>query len=154
LTLQKANTHVINWILNLHWSFNIEWFTQWVDSICVCLHTGTCKSTLPVRLSMGQDKICLRFHWKPVYDGKNKEQWSRLLPSMWSVRRKTSHWLEPSQSPYSLAQALLKGCHWSSILPRAFRMIMDQLNDSSSWRPSENIILFKTRLLPPWSWIC
>lgn len=75
--LQKPNTNVINWILNSHRSFDISWLTSWVDTVCVHLHAGTCKQTLPgldKSVFKGRDKLCLGFQWKPVYDGKNKAE--------------------------------------------------------------------------------
>ncbi len=76
-TLQKPNTNIINWILNSHRSFDISWLTNWADTVCAHLHAGTCKQTLPgldKTVFEGRDKICLGFQWRPVYDGKNKEQ--------------------------------------------------------------------------------
>jgi hypothetical protein len=42
LTLQKANTNVINWILNSHRSIDVAWLRNYVDAMCVRLHAGTC----------------------------------------------------------------------------------------------------------------
>jgi hypothetical protein len=77
LTLQKANTNVINWILNSHRSFDVAWLTNYVDAVCVRLHAGTCNQSLPgldKTVFEDKDKISLGFQWRPVYDGKNKEQ--------------------------------------------------------------------------------
>jgi hypothetical protein len=77
LTLQKANTNVINWILNSYRSFNVAWLMNYVDAMCVCLHAGTCNQSLPgLDKTVFEDrgKISLGFQWHPVYNGKNKEQ--------------------------------------------------------------------------------
>jgi hypothetical protein len=76
-TLQKANTNVINWILNSRRSFDVAWLTNYVDAMCVRLHVGTCNQSLPgldKTVFKDRDKISLGFQWHPVYDGKNKEQ--------------------------------------------------------------------------------
>jgi hypothetical protein len=76
-TLQKANTNVINWILNSHRSFNVTWLMNYVNAMCVCLHAGTCNQSLPgldKTVFKDRDKISLGFEWRPVYDGKNKKQ--------------------------------------------------------------------------------
>ena len=76
-TLQKANTNVINWILNSHRSFDVAWLTSYVESVCIRLHAGTCNQSLPgldKSVFEDRDQICLGFQWRPVYDGKNKEQ--------------------------------------------------------------------------------
>jgi hypothetical protein len=77
-TLLKANTNVINWILNSHRSFDVTWLTNYVDAVCVCLPAGTCNQSLPgldKTVFKDRDKISLGFQWRPVYDSKNKEQW-------------------------------------------------------------------------------
>ena len=76
-TLQKANTNVINWILNSHRSFDVTWLTNYVEAVCVRLHAGTCNQSLPgldKTVFEDREKISLGFQWRPVYDGKNKEQ--------------------------------------------------------------------------------
>jgi hypothetical protein len=77
LNLQKSNTNVINWILNSHRSFDVAWLMNYVDAVCVRLHAGTCNQSLPgldKTVFEDRDKISLGFQWRPVYDGKNKEQ--------------------------------------------------------------------------------
>jgi hypothetical protein len=63
-TLQKANTNVINWILNSHRSFDVAWLTSYVESVCIQLHAGTCNQSLPgldKTVFEGRDRICLGF---------------------------------------------------------------------------------------------
>jgi hypothetical protein len=103
-TLQKANTNVINWILNSHRSFDVAWLTSYVESVCIRLHAGTCNQSLPgldKTVFEGRDRICLGFQWRPVYDGKNKEQ--RIEAGLEQtyvihviVKRRISPWLESS----------------------------------------------------------
>jgi hypothetical protein len=132
-TLQKSNTNVINWILNSHRSFNTDWLTNWVDSICVHLHVGTCKQTLPgldKTVFQGQDKLCLGFQWKPVYDGKNKEQHMEAgLEQCFAIHviceKKTNHWLELWYSPCLRLEVLLDSSLWSFAWPRVTKVIMD-----------------------------
>jgi hypothetical protein len=104
-TLQKANTNIINWILNYHRSFDVAWLTSYVESVCIRLHAGTCNQSLPgldKTVFEGRDQICLGFQWCPVYDGKNKEQWIEVgLEQTYAIH------VISEKKDKSLAQALL-----------------------------------------------
>ena len=76
-TLQRPNPAQVNWIMDLHCSFNLVWFTGWTNNLLVQLHVGTCWHTLPdldKALFIDRDLIVVAFTWHTIYNGYTKEQ--------------------------------------------------------------------------------
>ena len=142
-TLQKANTNVINWILNSHRSFDVAWLTSYVEAVCVRLHAGTCNQSLPgldKSAFEGRDRICLGFQWRPVYDGKNKEQRAEAgLEQTYAIH------VISEKKDKSLARALLNSLLDSSGFARAvsleFRLAPCFQNDNG---PAERLKLLES----------
>jgi hypothetical protein len=141
--LQKPEATVLSWLVNSHRTFDTTWLSNWTKNICIQLHAGTCKHTLPdldKATFMERDPIELGFQWRPIYVGKNKKQREEAgMEQTYAVHVLCEK--KDKTLATALMRSLLASPAFSRVVSLEFRMAPTFQNDNG---PAERLKLLET----------